>query len=86
MYCCVQTLEIEQVRRGPRECDAAGTVPQPRFAHAAVAVALSGGDEGAEQVRWLLFGGAMVVIGGANPPPSPALSHTGDGGHWRREP
>ena len=93
VYCCVQTLEIEQVRRGPRECDAAGTVPQPRFAHAAVAVALSGGDEGTEQVRWLLCGRGRGKGGGgtwrwpsalgylASPAPLGLLA--GDGGDRR---
>ena len=38
-----QTLEIEQVRRGPRETDAPGTVPQPRFAHSAAALSWSVG-------------------------------------------
>ncbi|PNH12850.1 Tip elongation aberrant protein 1 [Tetrabaena socialis] len=53
-----QTLEIELVRRGPRESDKGGTVPPVRFAHSAALVPAPGGPEGAY---------AMVVFGGVNP-------------------
>jgi len=49
-----KTLEIELLRRGPRETDAAGTVPLPRFAHAATIIDWSDGHK------------AMLVIGGVN--------------------
>ncbi len=56
-----RTLEIELVRRGPRESDRNGTVPTERFAHSAALVPT--GSEGTSA------GGphAMVVFGGVNP-------------------
>ena len=49
------SLEIEVVRRGPRETDSPGSVPQPRFAHAAVSLVMPGGDDA-----------VMLVVGGVN--------------------
>ena len=49
------SLEIEVVRRGPRETDAPRSVPQPRFAHAAVSLVAPGGG-----------GDVMLVLGGVN--------------------
>lgn len=48
------SLEIEVVRRGPRENDLPGSVPQPRFAHAAVSLVMPGGEA------------VMLVVGGVN--------------------
>jgi hypothetical protein len=48
------SLEIEVVRRGPRKKDAPASVPQPRFAHAAVSLVMPGGDA------------VMLVVGGVN--------------------
>ncbi|GIL92711.1 hypothetical protein Vretifemale_20168 [Volvox reticuliferus] len=56
-----RTLEIELVRRGPRESDKGGTVPSVRFAHSAVIVP-SGGSGGSSDVSH-----TMVVFGGVNP-------------------
>ncbi|GAX80078.1 hypothetical protein CEUSTIGMA_g7516.t1 [Chlamydomonas eustigma] len=53
-----KTLEIEQVRRGPRESDMPGTVPQPRFAHAAASISWSSGTPTQQ---------AMIILGGVNP-------------------
>ncbi|PNW72026.1 hypothetical protein CHLRE_16g685500v5 [Chlamydomonas reinhardtii] len=55
-----RSLEIELVRRGPRESDKDGTVPDIRFAHSAVVVPVAGGS-GAGSAH------AMVVFGGVNP-------------------
>ncbi|KXZ55710.1 hypothetical protein GPECTOR_2g1260 [Gonium pectorale] len=52
-----QSLEIELVRRGPRESDKGGTVPAVRFAHSAAVVQAPGEPQGR----------AMVVFGGVNP-------------------
>ncbi|GFR48802.1 hypothetical protein Agub_g10753 [Astrephomene gubernaculifera] len=64
-----RTLEIELVRRGPRESDKGGTVPSVRFAHSAVVVPTAGG-KGAGGAGGGGGGGggwAMVVFGGVNP-------------------
>lgn len=43
-----QSLDVELVRRGPRETDAPGSVPPARFAHTAVAVPWAGAAAAAQ--------------------------------------
>eukprot|EP00798_Chlamydomonas_sp_ICE-L_P012759 gene12759-16010_t len=52
-----QSLDIEQLHRGPRDDDAAGTVPQARFAHGAVCIPWPAGS----------CGQALLIFGGVNP-------------------
>ncbi|KAG2435747.1 hypothetical protein HXX76_006943 [Chlamydomonas incerta] len=63
-----RSLEIELVRRGPRESDKGGTVPDIRFAHSAVVVPVAG-ESGAGAGTGAGAGAAhaMVVFGGVNP-------------------
>ncbi|EFJ49559.1 hypothetical protein VOLCADRAFT_117258 [Volvox carteri f. nagariensis] len=60
-----RTLEIELVRRGPRESDKGGTVPSVRFAHSAVVVPTAPSSDGGVSVSGVSY--TMVVFGGVNP-------------------
>ncbi|GLC47994.1 hypothetical protein PLESTB_000047500 [Pleodorina starrii] len=66
-----RTLEIELVRRGPRESDKGGTVPSVRFAHSAVVVptaaAAGSGSGGGSAAAAAGVSYTMVVFGGVNP-------------------
>mmetsp|Transcript_27095 Transcript_27095/g.59195 ORF Transcript_27095/g.59195 Transcript_27095/m.59195 type:complete len:337 (-) Transcript_27095:669-1679(-) len=53
-----KTLEIEIVRRGPRESDKPGSVPQTRFAHAGACIPWPGSISQKQ---------ALLVVGGVNP-------------------
>ncbi|KAG2451277.1 hypothetical protein HYH02_003883 [Chlamydomonas schloesseri] len=66
-----RSLEIELVRRGPRESDKGGTVPDTRFAHSAVVVPVpvpaAAGPSGSSAAAPAGGSHAMVVFGGVNP-------------------